>query len=1068
MRQDNGAPMSHGLERLRGALAEGDKDRAWEEWVYGLGPEERNLVSRPLLDSLWALQAQESADVEESCQRLLALRTAYKEIRDQASEGAHAEWQRGEATFSVAQETLDYEQLHRLFYLLLVRCERYAAFTNSSSNAPASTQVQTLRTILGDFRVGGHIMDAPLFARFVTRLARLDEPFLALRYLQELIERDDRSLSAVDRRTCEAVMDAFGRVHDEAVTIMGVDSKEANAAADSGLDALRLTLRVGVEPNKSAVHRLLRTLSITRLRALLPPPVSSMLRPWRLGQKQAHPWADSGIEPALLDALSQRVVLVLAQRGSFQEGIELIRAHAAEGSSPPDRDVYMAIISTLVRQAKIAAQEGKTTSSVVGAGGSASLQLALRTYFDMSRAGVQSDALCHEHLINGLSIMISRHQQDRKRRESPPKHTDGAKADGQTLWIAGQIEDSELTRSGWTQAAQQFTTSILASDPTMVATTSIGAHRTLLRIHLDLRDYSYAKRLYQLIQLRVRSSGSGTRTATGAEIRPAWLPCDRARFGWFFVHALKVAKQPSFAARLYVDFIASSQRVSPTFHGLLLSSLLQAGLVQVAQRILTELRAQRARIPPGFARTLVGAFADVGQPDAALSVAHELVRAFAPNPAPLEVYAIALNSASRARTGWTAERRDRILQLFEGFRSALNQAPHRKEGIAPPRTSRNEDVFKTAREAYNAAIRTHIGEHLMPQKTRYPHMISFPASDSDSHSYPHSEERDDEGAFLHTPLSLSLSRRHAVDELVQEMDDRGLEGDEDTWGLRILVQLMPDPDSSLALETPLPQKRLSRAMGLFDASLAASYPTGGKFELRNLADSSHSADTPEGESSGLDTAVKAIADTRDAPRKPVRLKSAIVGRLMMRLTAAGRYDDANRVFRSWRSHLPLHPSPSSASGSSADRRSGYDRGVEGARLYLLAAQGLVWKQRAELIQAAGYVMRPGFREVLVRASLKARRRATERRNADAVSAHSGVVEEQRYDEKAEDEAEEAVTAETEPERKPKEEKEGIETEGQQAQAQEEKEEEMDSDVQLHQDPELCRAAEALSTGQPYH
>ncbi|PWN48130.1 hypothetical protein IE53DRAFT_364140 [Violaceomyces palustris] len=115
-------------------------------------------------------------------------------------------------------------------------------------------------------------------------------------------------------------------------------------------------------------------------------------------------------------------------------------------------------------------------------------------------------------------------------------------------------------------------------------------------------------------------------------------------------------------------------------------------------------------------------------------------------------------------------------------------------------------------------------------------------------------------------------------------------------------------------------------------------------------------------------------------RKPVQIKSWIVSRLLLRLSRSGENDLAWTIYRVWKNRqailhglVPSHQVDQGRAGKLT--KAGWDKGVEGARIWLLASSNHPnWRQELDhLVKVDGYRLKPSWKRRLERISSSSRK-----------------------------------------------------------------------------------------------
>ncbi|SJX63971.1 uncharacterized protein SRS1_11200 [Sporisorium reilianum f. sp. reilianum] len=715
----------------------------------------------------------------------------------------------------------------RLLYLLIVEEEQVAA---SKSRQPPrrrnklATILTTLSTNVdaSNERTESHI-DFELRGRLAATLSRLGATDTAYHHLQIVVEQANRSDAdaLVDPRPFDQLLSALARqasTSKQAVQLLPSPIDSASNTINENdliIRALRLTLSSDIPASKANIHKCLQALDSATLWWLLPfeldgdsPHVSSAKqRPDdRLGLKQKwHPWQasanGSSVSQDSLDSFAERVALVLAQRGILQPALHIVdglqASHQANhdrnatpsASKIPDHDFFTVILEKLAERMASSIDSDARTSLDTHRGLAADLHLAFKVYATAHAIGVDLDSRINTAVINTLASCLPSAVA-----ELGPERSRFTKISAQTA----RRNEERGSKQALRQYLRQFTTMVLGTDPDLSkGTVSYPAQATLLGLLIRTRDYSFSKRIYQLIRLHdsnreLWSWDANTESLQRAALHPLAAP-DHSAFMWLFAESLRSSAQTLFAVQLHLDWIAGGNAIPSSLNALFVRSLLRAGLIPVVRRVLQELEADRSLLPARLARSLVVSFADAGYPDLAMEMVVNVSQLTSPTylsergkvdqdgtpdssdswilVSTLRLMSVALEHSSRAFASKDADLHRKVLRLFEEFRLGLTHrlfitSMAQSQGTAHAQAPIGI-TLRDVRMAYNACMRATLAG--LPSPLRASEMT---------------DSRDPEVSW-HTTEAACMH----VHELFIELSDLGVEPDGDSWNLRLTSSL---------------------------------------------------------------------------------------------------------------------------------------------------------------------------------------------------------------------------------------------------------------------------------------
>ncbi|KAN0065919.1 hypothetical protein ACQY0O_001052 [Thecaphora frezii] len=988
------------LDRLCRALRDRDVQSSWSAFEH-LCASRAAPIPCDILLSLSTLIAQQpdghnAVEIDNVCRTLLRI----QEVVDSHPDGD------GEIdTFS--EQTVVASTRHcllRTVYLLLLRMEGALASGPSQAKdmrhyldalhgclARLDRLLQQQGGRYAEF-IGEAEADAELDlrARLAVCLVRHNFLDIAAGQLTALVRQARRfdRLEALNAEPFEQVLKACAAIISEpqqkATTYLPSPIDQGACASSTHfaaiLEALRATLAADVFPLKSALHQALGSLDTATLHGLLPfelvNPIESNLIEHQAEVRFAsrwHPWQSDtdglAIPRHVIVSFADHVALVLAKRYDIAAALHIFESRTetagseSDAYSPavetgaqagsqsasrlpeaPDLDLFVSVISVLLRRIKRAGggreELDRTTYRFV----LNHVRVVMRVYSSARRADVEIDAKLHTEVVQALSVLLRLSLVKIGNAEMVARTRDHTRAH------LARLNEDIGSRQLLQTYLRRLTTSILSMDPTLRGgSLDLRTHASLLGLHMKVRDYSFSKRLYQLFRAREpfrnlwseqKDSGSLRHIALDKTSAPDW-----SSFGWLFIESLTTSPRPHFATRLYLDWVGSGNTLTAEFNAMYVQALLKSGLRAVAERLLRDLHEQQVAVPASVIRTFVDKFAEAGYPEQAIEMALALTSAWVMQKLPssqpgeggaasllddslvavLEIYSIALDKASRARLGWTVERRVGLFKLFDEFRLGLGHLLRRNQIQSTKANAAGAAAvisMRYVRDAYNGAIRTHLE----------PYGDLTDAQDPLEEMHNHVDPAPGAGSTEVTPLIT----RQQIHKLVEEMKDLGVEPDSWTWTMLIMAEL------ATAVGMRPSEGQLLRAVRIFETSTEATYLTEGPLTCGTPATA------PNGAQLVIDQTRRRQVK---AERKPVVLRSEAVGRLIIYLARGEKYGLANSVYAIWKKQQSLAFSAKT-----------WDRGVEGARIYLLAAQGKSEEWHREIVKLTknGYKPQPRF------------------------------------------------------------------------------------------------------------
>ena len=1024
------------LQSLFQALQDRDAEHAWQE--FKLLEAEGSLLAPEIIDSLLSILAQgpsyatDPEALEQVCQKLLYLRDHKANYSPQGLDSDKGEPGPTPASYDEKLRLLRHEHALRLCSLLTYRAEQHflsesnieSGETKEDNGATAAALVSTaphikdITRILNDIEAIVSLKNADYGAELETSipltlraqvgvcLAKLGEIHMAAPQLAHLLRDAQRLGKAeeLDPATFDMVLyhSAKSIAEEPADRTLPSPADDPNAPGGNTavlLELIRITLAADVGPSKGALHKALDTLDRETLWDLLP-----FQRELFESESQGtemrfiprwHHWMQEidgiSVSEESIQMLGERIALVLARGGELAPALYIIEmCESAIGESGqdtynhapdvvpidrvPDPDLFTTAIATLARRIRSTGKIHRSTSDDAHRAVKADLLAGLRIYPAARKIGVRVDPIFHDLMVSNFSILLRSSitklgDFDAKRRRK----------DSTRSQLARKMENKGEGTS-FQLLLRRYTTAVLTEDPDL-RDDSLGlrAHATLLGLHMKVRDYSFSKRLYQLFRVREPSRDlwreePGSDSLYFLSLDRAAAP-DRSSFGWFFLESIRASTGMYFAVRLYLDWVASGNKLSPDMIGLLVPALLKDGLKDVTQRILRDMHEQRIQIPRHLAETFVASFADAGFPEVSISMAtvlsdiserHRLRQRSSSLRdseqaetehtvstetllSTIKIYSVALDRASKSSVPWSSPRKAHILRLFDDYRLALAHVMREHVGEDNRWTQHGANTpsgflsISSVRLAYNAAIRTHLEVRGLGEEDDLPHNAVV---DLD---FPHFGGQD--GTAL-SFLDMEITRRKVV-KLVNEMKDLGVDPDHNTWGMLIGSDL---GFGSIRGSFETRKKHLLRAVQTFMESIEATFLEDGVLG-------------PGQESFDAHLRVEKLrkkAAVTGPKRNKIQIKSGIVGRLIVNLARASMFEAAQRIYKIWKMRQLLRY----GLDGPLSRKAGWDKGIEGARIYLLACKGkqIEWRRELDVLVQGGFKVSRGMLRRLERIS----------------------------------------------------------------------------------------------------
>ncbi|KAJ9473890.1 hypothetical protein PHBOTO_003985 [Pseudozyma hubeiensis] len=873
-------------QTLYKAIQHLDADLSWH--LYKRLGKARRSIPTPVLDLIITLQCRKP--VRSSPANALDSQAAVRQVCDRVLDLCHDRARnRAESSSKVSLAASDADELSsltpavslRLLYLLIVEEEQVAAIRSPRSSQRrkrlSSMAKQLSANLDAQPRSAYQHIDVSLRGRLAATLSRLGDTDAAYGQLQLLVAQAVQADAAaiIDPRPFDQLLSALARHANKS---SGGSAQYLPSPVDSIsqpideshpiIRALRLTLSTDVHASKANIHKCLQALESATLWWLLPFELDG--KRWDDGTVEAqpddryplkekwHPWQTSAdgmaISEDTLRSFAERVALVLAQRGILQPALHIVtglqssRTDSPSISKVPDHDFFTVILERLTE--RMTSEAGLHKSSDAHRGLSSDLHLIVKIYSIAHAIGADLDSRLNEAVVRALASCL------------PTSIVDlGPKRPLLTAFKAhiAQRNEQHGSKHALKKCLRQFTTMVLERDPDLSkASLGYSAQATLLGLHMRARDYSFSKRLYELMRLRESmaqmwsddlQAGALRRSAQNRLAGP-----DRDSFMWLFAESTRSTATMSFAVQLYLDWVASGNVLPSNLNADFVRGLLRADMFSVVRRVLLELQENRGLLRARLARSLVASFADAGFPDLAVEMVVNVSQLTASTYAlqmsdvgvdiqknsrnswllssTLELMSVALDRSSRLPSSSDGESHRKVLRVFEEFRLGLT---HHLFISASPTTDTSPPTADTSqahasgrvttrviRMAYNAAMRATLS--LVPNYA------------TDATTLEDSSEGWEavKSTCLHT------------EELFKELKDLGAEPDEDSWNLRLTSALHASLSAPDQVEK---QARLQTALKLLEEFHKCapglddpSHPSG-----RYLASHQGDASVPEAE-----------------------------------------------------------------------------------------------------------------------------------------------------------------------------------------------------------------------------
>ena len=749
----------------------------------------------------------------------------------------------------------------RLLYLLVVEEEQIAASRSTRPLPRRKHLSRILNTLSANLDAcpafAEDQVDIQLRGRLASTLSRLGSTDDAYRQLRLLIEHASHETEApfIDPRPFDQLLAALAKQEasiSRRPEFLPSPVDLSSRAIDEGsliLRALRLTLVSQVQASKANIHKCLQALDSATLWWLLPFELdgdtsskrgSKPLPDDRYDLKAKwHPWqsSDQGkpISQDFLDSFAERVALVLAQRGILQPALHIFNGLQSSKDdstkladlSPkiPDHDLFTVVLEKLAERMAADNLADARKSLDTHRGLSFDLHLAIKVYTLAHTIGVDLDPRLNEAVLRALAFCL------------PSAIVDLGPARSRFTNVKPQIAQRNEDH-GSRQALQiylrRFSSIIFRIDPDLSnGSLTFPAQATLLGLHMRTRDYISSKRLYQLIRLRepereLWSSQPEAESLRSSALHPLAAP-DQDAFMWLFANSLRGAKKPTFAVRLYLDWLASGNTLPSRLTGVFVRALLRAGHTSVVQRVFQELQEKRVVLSARLVRSLVISFAEAGFPELAVEMASNTSQlAVATGPyqkagasmdasqqassswllgSTLNLMSMAMDRSSRALSSQDDDSHRKVLRLFDEFRLGLTHhllgATHdRDEHLQPQSQSQRKVTLGDIRMAYNASMRAYLS-HIMGAADG---LASLAGQEGNSAS------------------SAVQSTCEFIEMLFKELQDLGVEPDSETWTLRLTSYLHA---FFTAPTSPEQRQRLHESLEVFELASDRTYTADG-------------------------------------------------------------------------------------------------------------------------------------------------------------------------------------------------------------------------------------------------
>ncbi|SNX85260.1 uncharacterized protein MEPE_03969 [Melanopsichium pennsylvanicum] len=842
-------PQNNAQLALYDAIQNLNADLSWH--LYNQLGKARLQIPKSAIDLVLTLQCRKTvrstpdniidshAAVRQVCDR--ALRLCHDRARCQIGTSSSAS---SAAADNSGLSTLSPSLSLRLLYLLIVEEEQIAASRSSRTFTRRKQLSSILETLSQNLDAhddcAAHQVHISLRGRLAATLSRLGSTGAAFGQLQTLVSQASQSEDQpfLDPRPFEQLLSALAKkrsANPKCTEYLPSPIDLVSSTIDESdpiLQALRLTLLSQVQVSKANIHECLQTLDSATLWWLLSFELDGknadplQLPDDRFALKAKwHQWQISAdgleIPQDFLDSFSERVALVLAQRGILQPALHLFdgfqssrNTHDSKSwKAVPDHDLFTVVLEQFADRMASNNDHDARKSLDSHRGLSSDLHLAFKVYTIAHNIGVDLDSRLYEAVLKAFAWCLPTSVIN-----LGPSRTRFTKVKAHIA----QRNEKHGSRQALQVYLRRFTVMILARDPDLSkGSLSFAAQATLLGLHMRTRDYTYSKRLYQLIRLRepnreLWSTDFKAGSLQCSALHPLAAP-DHATFMWLFAESTRSTPEPHFVVRLYLDWLASGNTLPSSLTALFVKNLLRAGHISVLQRVLQELQEERILLPASLARSLVASFAEAGFPDLAVEMASNVSRITVAATSfqtymsradtslsdldpwllssTLQLVSVALDRSSRSFSVQADSLRCKVLRLFDEFRLGLSHhlfgTSKSKEDTSVSRAQTQYNITsKHVRKAYNAVMRTQLS------------MVM--------------DAIDDDGPLGGRGSGLSADAVASgcahIEELFKELVDLGVDPDSDSWTLRLASKMYA---CLVVLTSPERQDRLQKTLDLF-------------------------------------------------------------------------------------------------------------------------------------------------------------------------------------------------------------------------------------------------------------
>lgn len=538
-----------------------------------------------------------------------------------------------------------------------------------------------------------------------------------------------------------------------------------------------------------------------------------------------------------------------------------------------------------------------------------------------------------------------------------------------------QHQDHATRSSEWLDPLRSITSSILAKDPQITARSLMPSTMVkLFRLHSTLGDYTFTRELWLKWQrLDVRKdlhSQAAQQQQTLWPTIPSWnqpgfLPLHDPNLAWLLRETLSRPGTDNllFAVDVFVDWqtslVASTDRhplVPSYLCAKLLRRLSQAGLSHIIRGIVADVQHSQANITLSMSRALTSAFQGANPFDAAqtLEIATNIIQLYReqeqeqqqqqqsstatsePNSryhVPLEIFTypvVQVTSSSFAQ--WDPTWHARCLDLFQQFAAELDKQmayrasrPFNEPIVAPIKEHTIRTAFNGAIKTllewptihlFSASKRAVLARYRAPNESENPEEIE---SSELRHLARNAVDNSDlipSGSIEaqgHDAAEIGNARRAAIHQLNDVLTTRlGIQGDWETWSLRLLAAMLPGTQK---------QQQKADALQVWEQSLTAEFDSNGSTEVKpwarfsvqdlhnapgdgqeghaagaNTATADATTQTPHADSTSLTSGPHRSAKSSEAIMRPVLIRPAVAARFMLNLSLDGDPAAADAVY----------------------------------------------------------------------------------------------------------------------------------------------------------------------------